>query len=100
MIDGRAGTLLANKIGNDILELVSAEVKKVSDNVIFYKIEGDNGVLVGYFSLIVNTSNFTAAEYQKNIRPNFINFTTEIQQKINTFILNGDWRFDILLPNI
>jgi len=99
MIDGRAGTLLANKIGNDILELVSAEVKKVSDNVIFYKIEGDYGVLVGYFSLIVNTGNFTAVEYQKNIRPNFINFTTEIQQKINTFILNGEWRFDILLPN-
>jgi len=99
MIDSRAKSMPIAVNGNQIKVLVDAEVAKVTPTVIFYKIETNNGVLVGYFSLQVNTQNKSATLLQYQIRPPFLINDTTIKQQINGFITNAEWEGDYLFSN-
>lgn len=98
MIDNRANNGLLGKYGNDILQAVENEVGKIDDSVLFYKIETENGNLVGYFSLKTDVENelLVANKFQKEIRPAFKDNSQEIDTFIEDFINSKDWTNDIL----
>lgn len=96
LIDARASIPeIANQVGTVIKAYTDSKVAQVNDNTITYKIETDLGVLAGYFTIQVNTSNKTAVLDQFVLRPAFQGFT-EIQSQIVNFIQSGDWKPDFL----
>ena len=108
LIDSRASIpALANKIGDDIKAYCDIEVNKVkdNDNVLFFKIETvdlpntenlklEDGVLVGYFSLLIFGKQVSVL--QRQIRPNFTFLDAQISVEINNFITSGKWRQYVL----
>ncbi len=97
MMDARAGTALANKPGSIQKQFIDAEIAKVTPDIIFYKIETDLGVLVGYFSLKTGNMGQTAVLFQKTYRPAFTNMIPEIQGNITKFVQSGAFVADILI---
>lgn len=99
LIDSRATVpAIKNEIGVVIKAYTDAEVDKVTDNVLFFKIETiankgqtADGVLVGYFSLTVSDGGFSATLFQFQIRPAFQQFSTQISAEIVTFIGGNFW---------
>lgn len=96
MVDARKGTPLANQNGFSIQEYVENQVSLVGDDVLFYKIEDNNGVLVGYLSLKVTNMGKNVTKFQLVIRANFQSFTSEIEDSITSFINTGRWSPDFL----
>lgn len=96
MIDARAGTPLANKVGSVQKQFIDIEIAKVTSDVIFYRIEEGFGVMAGYFSLLTANQGTTVSLYQFVLRPAFQPFSIEIQQNITNFITNG-WQSDFLI---
>lgn len=98
LIDSRASiTIIKNATGAVIKTYTDAEVSKIIDRVLFYKVETDQGVLAGYFSLQVKVNIAThAALLQNQMRPSFNSFVTQISAQITTFINNGEWKQDYL----
>lgn len=86
--------LVSGKGGFAVYDFFNEEIAKVTDNVVPYKLETETGSLVAYFSVKV-TGN-AGQLYQTFIRPNFQQFTGDINQKISNFIFNGYWKQDFL----
>ena len=86
---------IKNQIGSVIKAYTDGQVALIIDNVIPYKIETqENGNLVGYMAIRVVDGE--ASVYLKQLRPAFFQFDFEISVQINTFIINGFWKFDTL----
>lgn len=96
MMDARAGTPLANKIGAVQKQFIELEVQKVVPDVIPYRLESDLGVIIGYMSLLTANNGTTVSLYQLVVRPAFQLFSAEIQQNISNFISNNGWQPDYL----
>ena len=95
IIDARASIpAITNQIGSVIKAYTDAEVAKVTSKVVPYKIETDQGVLVGYFTIRVIVG--FGSLYQYQLRPAFVQFNTVISQEISNFIASDDWKFDFL----
>lgn len=96
IIDARASIPeIKNQVGTVIKAYVDSKVSLVNSNTIVYKIETELGVLAGYFTIQVNTSNKTALLDQFVVRPAFKNFT-EIKTQIGNFITSNKWQSDYL----
>lgn len=96
MMDARAGTPLANKIGAVQKQFIDTEVGKVTPDTIVYRIETDLGVLAGFFSLLVGNRGTTVSVYQFVLRPAFQSLGAGIQENISNFISNNGWQPDYL----
>ena len=97
LIDARASIpAIKNQVGSVIKTYTDAEVAKVVDYVLFYKIETTDGVLAGYYSLSIRLNGNHAVLLQYQLRPSFSSFVTQISAQINTFINNGSWKQDYL----
>lgn len=96
-MDARTQTFASPMNGNQIQPIVDSKVAAIGSNSIFYKIETELGVIVGYFVLLVNVSNFSATLQTKQLRPAFFTKNTQIGNIINAFILSNEWQQDILL---
>lgn len=104
IIDSRATIpAISNAIGSVIKAYFDIEINKVKndDRVLFFKIETvdlpnsenlklEDGVLVGYFSLLTKGTN--AILYQRQIRPSFTFLDTQISAEITTFITGNEFR--------
>jgi hypothetical protein len=88
---------IANKIGSEIKQWVDAKLALISENVLPYKIETEKGVLAGIVSLEVDSSNAVANVQQKQYRPAYVQFSTQLDQAINDFISSNDWQDDLLM---
>jgi len=97
MVDSRKGTSLANQTGVVIKAAVDEQVELVTDDVLFYKIETEEGVLCGYVSLSVTNSAQTVTKLQQVIRPAYQQFVAQINQSIDNWINLGGWRSDYLI---
>lgn len=86
---------ISNKNGFAIKAYCDVEIAKVTDNVIPYKIETENGNVAGFFTLQTNGSITTL--YQKQLRPAFVQFDIELNQLISNFINTNRWINDTLL---
>lgn len=98
-IEARASiSVIKNQIGSVIKAYNDSEISKVQSDVLFYKIETTEGVLVGYFSVRIKVNIAAhAVLLQYQLRPSFNSFVTQISAQINTFINNGTWNQDYLL---
>lgn len=85
---------ISGQLGYVVKAYADGEVAKVNDNVLPYRIETDNGNLAGYFTLMVNGNSIYLL--QEQLRPAFIQFDTQLTSEINSFIINGGYRKDIL----
>lgn len=99
MIDSRSLSMPLGVDGNIIKELVDLELNKINENVIFYKLENEKGILIGYVLLKIDTDKKIATLLKYQLRPLFRQNNKEIKQKINDFIINGKWKRDILFSN-
>lgn len=94
IIDSRASIpAIRNQVGSVIKAYFDVEVNKVSGHteVLFFKVETESGVLVGYFSLTVTTDGSGAVLNQFQIRPSFGQFIIQISAEITNFIAAGIW---------
>lgn len=109
LIDDRANIpAIANQTGAVIKAYFDVEVDKIKNNprdVLFYRIETINakgqiadGVLAGYFSLLIKGQMPTAAAslYQFQLRPPFKQNTTGLSAEIAIFIQANIWKRDLL----
>lgn len=99
-IDARASIpQIKNRIGFEIKDYIDTQIETLNDQSITYKIETDLGVMAGFFSIQVDTSNKTAILALKVLRPAFTEFDTDIMGNITNFIMLGQWRQDYLFDN-
>ena len=96
LIDSRGVLSIATASGFAVKDYTDSEVAKVTANVIPYKIETDNGTLAGYFNLTVTADRLFATLLNKQLRPAFVKFDSDIANKISIFITSNDWQVDIL----
>lgn len=97
LIDARAAIPeIAGQIGSVIKNYFDSIVSKVTENTIPYRIESDGGNLAGYFVISVNRVNQSGTLLMMQLRPAFQPFLTDITQKVDTFIMNGLWKSEIL----
>lgn len=85
---------ISNKLGIAIKAYSDTEINKITDNVIPYKVETDNGNLAGYFTLQVKEGVATLLQFQ--LRPAFVLGNQDISNLIGNFILSNLWSLDIL----
>lgn len=97
IIDGRGGnTAVAGQIGFVIKDFTDAEVIKARQpGVLPYKMETDNGNLIGFMSIKV--VNGIAGLYQLWLREAYKANLNEITQDISIFITSLSWEFDTLI---
>lgn len=86
---------ISNKLGIDIKEYSDSKIL-LSDEVgsLPYKIETDNGSLVGFFTLLTNGQQCVLQQVQ--LRPAFQEFSIEITELLSNFILQNLWQPDYL----
>lgn len=97
LIDSRAFVpAITTATGYEVKAYTDAQVSLVTSTVIPYKIETDNGNLAGYFNLQVSTSPVSASVLNKQLRPAFQQFESEINQEISNFIQSSNWKADYL----
>jgi len=81
-IDARASNpAIRNQIGDVIKSFTDGKVALVTDNVIVYRIETDDGNLGGYFTVQVSA---------------FVQFSPQIFGLISKFVQSGQWQADYL----
>lgn len=96
LIDNRASIPeIKNQVGYVIKAYVDSQLALLGNGSITYKVETNLGVLAGFFSINVNTTNKTAVLIMEQLRPAFKGFA-ELTTQISNFILNGDWKIDYL----
>ncbi len=83
-----------DKTGFEVKAYFDAEIAKVVDGVLPYKMETETGNLACYFSL--KQVGAGIEQYQLFVRPNFLAFNSDIILKISTFINEGLFEKDIL----
>ncbi len=89
---------IATVSGSVLKNFIDAEIQLVSDydNRICYKIETENGNLVGYFIIDINLTNQSAYVFKVQLRPAFVQFDIQINNEINNFMFNFTWKKDFL----
>lgn len=94
LIDARASIPeIANQVGAVIKAYTDSKVALVTDAVIPYRIETEEGNLAGYFVLQV----LPKVEMQQFVvRPAFKQVLPIISAQINTFIQQNQWKADFL----
>lgn len=96
IVDNRASIpQIKNQVGNIIKFYIDSQLLLLGSTSITYKVETNLGVLAGFFSINVNTTNKTAILIMEQLRPAFKGFA-ELTTQISNFILNGDWKIDYL----
>ena len=94
-IDARASNpAIRNQIGDVIKSFTDGKVALVTDNVIVYRIETDDGNLGGYFT--VQVSSGVATLQFSTLRPAFVQFSPQIFGLISKFVQSGQWQADYL----
>ena len=83
-----------NQIGMVIKTYFDAQIASVGLNGIVYRIEGEAGVLAGYFVLQVVNKIASLSSYQ--FRPAFQSFSAQLLSLISTFIQENGFLNDIL----
>lgn len=73
---------------------VSGQILLVLPDSLFYKIESENGNLAGFFTLDMLNNGVVLSLFM--LRPAFQQFNTEITEKINNFIISGDWQANLI----
>lgn len=95
IIDSRAFIPeVLNQVGTVIESFTDAEVAKVVEGVLPYKLETMEGNMIGFFSLKLDGS--TVGIYQRFIRPAFRRFDLEISQRIAIFIHQNEYVADTI----
>lgn len=89
MIDARVGTPLAGATGVVMQKIIDEKLVLVPGNLP-YKIENNNGVLVGVFVMKPDGTLIFSI-----IRPAFQQFEEDITQEISTFIGGNNWVYDL-----
>jgi len=99
IIENRANIpTIKNQIGAVIKTYTDAEVAKVTENVIPYKIfTATTGVLIGFFTILLSNNGQNAVKFQEVLRPAFQPFSNAINEEINIFLSTNEFRQDILL---
>jgi len=97
LIDSR-GTNVAidTATGFEVLAYTDSKVDLVTNTVLPYKIETDNGNLAGYFNLSVTESPKAASLLNKQLRTAFQIYDSEITELITNFIISNNWEADYL----
>lgn len=89
MIDARVGTPLAGATGFVIQGYIEKNLALVPGNLT-YKIETNNGVLVGVFVMKPDSTLVFSV-----IRSAFQQFGADITQEISNFIQGNNWVYDL-----
>lgn len=83
------------QIGSVVQAYSNSQLNLITANCIVYKIESNNGNIVGFVVLQVNSN--VASILISQFRPAFVQFSTVLYQLINTFVQKNFWQDDILL---
>lgn len=95
-IDARVGNpAIQGKVGSVIKAFTDAQLARINDSVLPYKIESTFGNLAGYFLLDVSSG--TPIVIRQVFRPAFAQqFGLQLGNLITNFIANGNYRDDLL----
>lgn len=97
LIDSRAlAPSIVTATGFEVLAYTNSVADLVTSSVLPYKIETNEGVLSGYFNLTVIESPKSVTLLNKQLRPAFQKYDTDISQVISNFIISGNWQNDYL----
>jgi len=97
IIEARASIpQIKNQVGSVIKSYVDRQIDLVNDNTIVYKLETEQAVMAGYFTVEVNTIYKRGVLGQFVLRPAFVAFNSEIQDIITNFIMSNVWKNDYL----
>lgn len=81
---------ISNQLGVVVKSYADTQINATGSNsVLPYKIITELGNIAGYFTLQTNGS--IAVIQEKQLRPSFVNFDTEITAKISNFIQKNEW---------
>lgn len=95
LIDSRGGiSAIETTGGYETKAYTDAQVAVVTPVVIPYKIESGAGNLSGYFNLQITDE--TVVLLGTQLRPAFEQFSAQISQIINNFIISNVWKEDYL----
>lgn len=97
LIDSRANIpAITTASGFEVKAYTDLQVDRVTNTVLPYIIETEFGNLCGYFLLQVDTVSETARLIQKQLRPAFVQFDSQISNEISNFITSNKWQEDFL----
>jgi len=91
LIDGKTNFLTLNANGNVIRAELDDFMLQLEGYRVTYKIENQQGVLVGFFG-----SDPCIDGYLVAVRRPFLSYLTAINQAVDKFVTSGVWRFDLL----
>jgi len=92
LIDGKASPL---QNGNVYANTITQYLQQIQSGDTVYKIETEQGVLVGVFVLDTNT-----LERRLSLRRPFAVFVNDIQQQIDFYVNGGQYLFDSILGQV
>lgn len=95
-IDARSVTMPLGINGVEVQELLDEQLLLITKNVIVYKIETEEGNLVGYFTVDVNVGQRTASANNPVLRVPFFANLGEIPVVIGRFMQQNLWQADFL----
>lgn len=97
VLDARVPLGIWEQTGFQQQAFFKQQLALITPEVLPYKIEvAENGTCAGYFLLKTRNIGQTAEVLTLSLRPAFQDFTSDIPQKCANFILNGDFRPDLL----
>lgn len=96
LIDSRETSMPTSLDGNAIKKEIDQWITRIDNNSIFYKIENENGVLIGYFTLLVNKELKSATLKLFQLRKPFYSYEAQIKQQIYAYINSQEWQNDFL----
>ena len=99
LIDSRDTSMPNAANGNDIKVIVDSEINKIDDNVIFYKLENNNGVLIGYFSILINGKTKSGILHQFQLRKAYYSSQATIKRFVYDYINYKLWECDYLFKD-
>jgi len=91
LIDGKTNFLTLNANGNVIRAELDDFMLQLEGYRVTYKIENQQGVLVGFFG-----SDPCVDGYLVAVRRPFKSYLSAINQAVDTFVTSGVWRFNLL----
>lgn len=97
MIDSRQDFVsLQGKTGFQFKALIDQELAKIYSNTLFYKIESENGSVVGYIMVNINTQTLSSTIASFRLRHCFFLDEINIINQANIFVNNGNCLQDYL----
>lgn len=96
IIDAKSVTMPLGVNGIEVQAYIDSQLALIYENTIVYKVEANDGNLVGYFTVQVNMGQQTGEKKQQVLRAPFIADVVSVTETISQFMQQNLWKNDYL----